>query len=327
EATLDDPRPVLSAQQFAARGEAVAAMKADGVEYDQRMELLEEVTHPKPLDELLTAAFETYASSQPWVNDFELRPKSVVRDLYERAMTFGEFIAFYKLARSEGVVLRYLSDAYRALGQTVPSDLRNDDLRDIIEWLGELVRQVDSSLLDEWEELVHPDSARHAAEAAAIAPPVPKNVTTNRRAFLVLVRNELFRRVQLAALDKFEELGRLEAEAATLSPPGAGGETAASPGAALPNPALPSFSALDWADALESYFAEHDEIGTDADARSSAMIIVDETPAISEGVWRVRQILDDPEGDHDWGISADVDLAASAEAGVAVIRVRAVDRL
>src|SRR6185437_11436868 len=168
ESTLDDPRQILSAQQFNARGEAIAAMKADGVEYEERMEALEEVTHPKPHDVLLHEAFATYASSQPWVADFELSPKSVVRDLYERAMTFGEFIAFYKLARSEGVVLRYLSDAYRALGQTVPSELRNDDLRDIIEWLGELVRQVDSSLLDEWEELVHPDAARHAAEAVAL---------------------------------------------------------------------------------------------------------------------------------------------------------------
>ena len=158
EATLDDPRPVLSAQQYAARGEAVAAMKADGVEYDERMEALESVEHPKPHAELLQEAFVTYAASQPWVTDFELSPKSVVRDLYERAMTFGEYIAFYKLARSEGVVLRYLSDAYRALGQTVPPDLRTDDLHDLIEWLGELVRQVDSSLLDEWEELIHPDA-------------------------------------------------------------------------------------------------------------------------------------------------------------------------
>ena len=165
EATLDDPRPVLSAQQFQARGEAVAAMKAEGIEYDERMELLEEVTHPKPLDELLDAAFETYAR-QPAVGraTSSCSPKSVVRDLYERAMTFGEFIAFYKLARSEGLVLRYLSDAYRALGRPSRSTLRTEDLRDLIEWLGELVRQVDSSLLDEWEELVHPDAARHAAE-------------------------------------------------------------------------------------------------------------------------------------------------------------------
>ncbi len=309
EATLDDPRPVLSAQQFQARGDAVAAMKAEGVEYDERMAALEEVTHPKPHDELLHEAFAAYASSQPWVADFELSPKSVVRDLYERAMTFGEFIAFYKLARSEGVVLRYLSDAYRALGQTVPLDLRTEELRDIIEWLGELVRQVDSSLLDEWEELVHPDAARHAAEAAEIAPPAPRNVTTNRRAFFVLVRNELFRRVQLAALDRVQELGALENEAAALA-----------------GDAAPAFGELDWDEALEAYYDEHDAIGTDAAARSAAMILLDEAPA-AEGVWKVRQILADPAGDHDWGIAAEVLLEASARAGVAVLRVTGVGRL
>ena len=310
EATLDDPRPVLGAQQFVARGEAVAAMKADGVEYDERMEALEQVTHPKPHDELLHEAFATYAASQPWVADFELSPKSVVRDLYERAMTFGEFVSFYKLARSEGVVLRYLSDAYRALGQTVPLEARTEELRDIVEWLGELVRQVDSSLLDEWEELVHPDAARHAAESAELAPPAPRTVTTNRRAFFVLVRNELFRRVQLAALDRVQELGALEAEAATLA-----------------EAAAPSFTELQWDEALEEYYAEHDEILTDAAARSAAMIVVDESPAAAEGLWRVRQILADPAGDHDWGIAADVLLEASARAGTAVVRVTAVDRL
>ncbi|MCI0158615.1 DUF3516 domain-containing protein [Leifsonia shinshuensis] len=310
EATLDDPRPVLSAQQFQARGEAVAAMKAEGIEYDERMEALETVTHPKPHDELLHEAFATYASSQPWVADFELSPKSVVRDLYERAMTFGEFIAFYKLARSEGVVLRYLSDAYRALNQTVPLDLRTEELRDIVEWIGELVRQVDSSLLDEWEELVHPDAAKHAAESGELAPPAPRTVTANRRAFFVLVRNELFRRVQLAALDRVQELGALENEAAALA-----------------EAAAPSFTELQWDAALEAYYADHDEILTDASARAAAMIVVDESPAESEGLWRVRQILADPAGDHDWGIAAEVLLADSARTGAAVIRVTAVDRL
>ena len=310
EATLDDPRPVLSAQQFQARGEAVAAMKAEGIEYDERMEALETVTHPKPHDELLHEAFATYASSQPWVADFELSPKSVVRDLYERAMTFGEFIAFYKLARSEGVVLRYLSDAYRALNQTVPLDLRTEELRDIVEWIGELVRQVDSSLLDEWEELVHPDAARHAAESGELAPPAPRTVTANRRAFFVLVRNELFRRVQLAALDRVQELGALENEAAALAEAPA-----------------PSFTELQWDAALEAYYADHDEILTDASARAAAMIVVDESPAESEGLWRVRQILADPAGDHDWGIAAEVLLADSARTGAAVIRVTGVDRL
>ena len=315
EATLDDPRPVLSAQQFNARGEAIAAMKADGVEYEERMEALEEVTHPKPHDVLLHEAFATYASSQPWVADFELSPKSVVRDLYERAMTFGEFIAFYKLARSEGVVLRYLSDAYRALNQTVPLDLRTEELRDIIEWLGELVRQVDSSLLDEWEELVHPDLARHAAETAELSPPAPRNVTTNRRAFFVLVRNELFRRIQLAALDRVADLGMLEAEAAALT--AAEGQGAAAP----------TFTEAQWDAALEAYYAEHDEILTDASARSAAMLLVDEKPDGLEGLWRVRQIIADPEGDHDWGITADVFLEDSARESVAVVRVVSVGPL
>ncbi len=192
----------------------------------------------------------------------------------------------------------------------MPLDLRTEELRDLVEWLGELVRQVDSSLLDEWEELVHPDAAKHAAESGELAPPAPRNVTTNRRAFFVLVRNELFRRVQLAALDKVQELGALENEAAALA-----------------EAATPSFTELQWDEALEGYYAEHDEIVTDASARAASMIVVDETPAAAEGVWRVRQILADPAGDHDWGIAAEVLLADSARTGVAVVRVTAVDRL
>jgi superfamily II RNA helicase len=104
ESTLDDPRQVLSAQRFKARGEAVAAMKAEGIEYDERMELLEEITHPKPLAELLEMAYATYRKGQPWVADYELSPKSVARDMYERAMNFVDYVGFYGLARSEGLV-------------------------------------------------------------------------------------------------------------------------------------------------------------------------------------------------------------------------------
>ena len=120
EATLEDPRQVLSAQRTKARGEAVGAMKAEGIEYEQRMELLEDVTHPRPLLDLLEGAYETYRLGHPWVADYEIKPKSVVRDMYERAMTFTEYVSFYGLSRSEGLVLRYLADAYRALRQTVP---------------------------------------------------------------------------------------------------------------------------------------------------------------------------------------------------------------
>jgi superfamily II RNA helicase len=294
EATLDDPRPVISQQQFQARGEAVAAMKAEGIEYDQRMELLEQIEHPQPLRELLDEAFATYSATQAWAADFELRPKSVVRDMYERAMTFADYTGYYKLARSEGLVLRYLSDAYRAARQTIPAEGKTEELLDLIEWLGELVRQVDSSLLDEWEALTNPTAHD---DDTPVVPPAPPGVTTNARAFRVLVRNEMFRRVQLAALEKLDELGELDAAA--------------------------GFDADAWGDALDAYFEEHNEIGTDADARSSAMLIIEQGTA----QWTVRQIFADPAGDHDWGISAVVDLAESNEQGVAVVRVTGVGLL
>jgi superfamily II RNA helicase len=148
ESTLDNPRQILSAQQFRARGEAVAAMKAEGLEYEARMELLDEVTWPKPLEDVLEAGYEIYRRGHPWVGDYEVTPKSVVRDMFERAMTFGEYVQLYGLTRSEGVVLRYLADAYKALRQTVPDQAKTEELTDLIEWLGELVRQVDSSLVD-----------------------------------------------------------------------------------------------------------------------------------------------------------------------------------
>ena len=292
ESTLDDPRQVLSAQLFRARGEAIASMKAEGIDYEQRMDLLESVTYPRPQAELLEAAYNIYKRGHPWVADHELSPKSVARDMYERAMTFAEYIGFYGLARSEGLVLRYLADAYKAMRQTVPEDARTEELADLIEWLGELVRQVDHSLIDEWEKLRNP-----VEEAEHLAADRPPAVTGNKRAFRVLVRNALFRRVELAALRKWDDLGELDGE--------------------------DGWDADAWADALEPYFAEHDEIGTGPDARGPAMLILDEQP----GAWSARQIFDDPAGDHDWGFSATVDLAASDEAGVAVITVTSVGQL
>jgi hypothetical protein len=292
ESTLDDPRPVLSQQQFLARGEAVAAMKREGIEYDERMELLEEVSYPKPLEELLLQSYEVFATSQPWVRDFELSPKSVVRDMFERALSFAEMINHYQLARSEGLVLRYLSNAYRAIRQTVPTEAQTPELLDVIAWLGELVRQVDSSLVDEWEALINPVDD----PTAPVVPPAPPSVLTNRRAFGVLVRNELFRRVQLAALQKDDELVALDPD-------------------------------VDWPAALDSYFDEHDEMLTGGPARSPKLIDIDETDAAESGIWRVDQTIDDPEGNHDWRIRAEVDLAASEEEGTAVVRVVEVVRL
>jgi hypothetical protein len=302
ESTLDQPRQVLSAQEHKARGEAVAAMKSEGIEYDERMELLQEVSYPKPLEELLHAAYEAYRRGHPWVADHELAPKSVVRDLWEQAMTFADFIQHYQLARSEGIVLRYLAGAYKALSQTVPDEAKTEELQDIIAWLGELVRQVDSSLLDEWEQLANPEEPvrpsisdlRPGQAGIESAPPV---VTSNRRAFRVLVRNALFRRVELAARRQWDALGDLDA--------------------------ADGWHAQQWADAMAGYFAEHDTLLTGADARGPALLVIDERP----DRWGVRQILDDPAGDHDWAITAEVDLAESDDQGRAAVHVTAVDRL
>ncbi|MEU6120223.1 DUF3516 domain-containing protein [Streptomyces sp. NPDC047117] len=297
ESTLDDPRQILAAQQNKAKGEAVAQMKADGVEYEDRMERLMDVEYPKPLEELLSHAYGLYRRSHPWVGDHPLSPKSVIRDMYERAMTFTEFVSFYELARTEGIVLRYLASAYKALDHTVPDDLKSEDFEDIIAWLGEMVRQVDSSLLDEWEQLANPEeeTAEEAMEHADEVKPVTKNV----RAFRVLVRNAMFRRVELAALDKVEELGEMDADS--------------------------GWDEDAWADAMDAYWDEYEDLGTGPDARGPKLLQIEEDE--EHGLWRVRQTFADPKGDHDWGISAEVDLAASDEEGRAVVRVTSVGQL
>ncbi|KRV49991.1 DEAD/DEAH box helicase [Wenjunlia vitaminophila] len=294
ESTLDDPRQILAAQENKARGEAVAQMKADGVEYEERMAKLQDISYPRPLEDLLFHAYGVYRKGHPWVGDHPLSPKSVARDLYERALTFTEYVGLYELARAEGIVLRYLASAYKALQHTVPEDAKSDDLKDLIEWLGELVRQVDSSLLDEWEQLANPQDEPADAQ---VPDDRPAPVTANERAFRVLVRNAMFRRVELAALERYAELAEVSQD--------------------------DGWDADTWADAMAPYWEEHDDLGTGPNARGPRMLLIDEQP----GAWVVRQVFDDPAGDRDWGITAEVDLTASDEEGRAVVRVTGVNRL
>jgi hypothetical protein len=166
----------------------------------------------------------------------------------ERAMTFTEYVGFYQLARSEGLVLRYLADAYKALRQTVPESARTEELTDLTEWLGELVRQVDSSLLDEWERLTAVEQADVAQHH--VRDEKPPAVTSNARAFRVLVRNAMFRRVELAALRRYADLGELDGDA--------------------------GWDADAWAEAMAGYWADHSELMTGPDARGPALLIVTE---------------------------------------------------
>ena len=295
EATLEGPRPVLSAQRYQARGEAVAAMKADGIEYEERMELLDDIDYPKPLADLIDVAYEFYRKGHPWVVEYAPEPKSVVRDMYERAMTFSEYVAFYSLTRSEGVVLRYFADAYRAMRRTVPQDARTEELSDLISWLGELVRGVDSSLLDEWEALAHPDGDEQTAGIGAVRPPTARaadrGISANERGFTVMVRNAMFRRVELLSHRRYPLLAEMHT--------GTG------------------WNEQRWADVMQGYWDEYDDLGIGPTARAAGLLLISR----SAQSWHVRQVFDDPSGDRDWGISADVDLAASDEAGEPVIAI------
>ena len=321
EATLDDPRPLLYAQQRAARGEAIAAMKAEGMDYEERMAALEEVTWPQPLAELLSPALEMYKQANPWIAEHELAPKSVVREMVENAMTFSDLISRYELGRSEGVVLRYLTDAYRALRQVVPEEHRTPEVVELIDWLGALVRAVDSSLLDEWEALGQAQAGKAGEVAGLLEGDRPGAddssgverafgadedgtvaFTRNRHAFRVAVRREMFRRVELMARDDVEALGRLDASSGW-------GEDR-------------------WDEVLGRYWDEYDWIGTDTSARAISLAPLDEAPdetalaaagvserlrdaleASGRQVWLATQVLEDPDGDHDWRLTALVDLA------------------
>ena len=299
EATLEDPMAILYAQQSKARGETVAELKAEGYDYEERREILAEVSWPQPLAEELSEVHLAFAKTHPWLVEHPLRPKAIVREMVERAMTFTEYVAFYKLQRSEGLLLRYLSDAWRALRQTVPAASHTDELDDIIIWLGELVRATDSSLVDEWEALASGEAGTMAGLAAVSAPVRP--LTGNSRAFRVLVRNAMFRRVQLAAQDDPDALAGLEADDADSI-----------------------LTGDDWDAALDDYYDEHDGIGTGSAARSPSLFVVEDDRTRR---WQVTQIIDDPAGNHDWQIRAEVNLDASDELGELVLRVVGFERV
>ncbi|MEJ4112378.1 DEAD/DEAH box helicase [Corynebacterium kroppenstedtii] len=291
ESILDDPGPLLRAQEKKERGEEIAALKAEGVDYTERMARVEEITWPMPLKEELDEAFETYADGHPWAREFSLSPKSVVRHMIERAMNFSDLIATYGLAKSEGVILRYLTDAWRTLLNTVPADYHTDELDEIIDWLSELIIQVDSSLLDEWNRMADPDTpiSDHEIEERAFGGGAPTALTANKRAFTRMVRNVFFRFVELFAFEKERELDELT-DRITLD------DVRGTP---------------DWSSALDNYFDTFADLGVDASARSADMIIINEEARS----WSVRQIIDDPDGNHDWAITGTVDLDASDEDG------------
>jgi superfamily II RNA helicase len=279
EAVQENPGVVIAAQTRMAKDDLMAEMKAAGVEYEERMERLAQAEAPKPNKDWIYHSFDEFRMVHPWVGSDNVKPKSVVRELYERAMTFGEYIQHYGLKRSEGVLLRYLTDVYRGLQQNIPDEYRTTAIDDIVVWLGALVRQVDSSLIDEWERLVHPDEADDAA-AAPIRPDRDVTVLDDARAFRVMVRNQMFDWVQrLARRSGYDAIG----------------------------------SPDEIAEAMAPYWDEFDEILLGPGARSGERFLHDASTQ------RVRQILHDPDDTNEWAIEAEVDIDASIEEARAVL--------
>lgn len=279
EATLEDPKQILRAQERRARDAAMNAMKAEGVDFEERLDRLQDVTYPKPLEEMLDVAFATYCAQVPWANDYELSPKSVLRDMLETGCDFKSYIAQYRIARCEGILLRYLTEAYRSLDRTVPVERRTEELDDIVSWLGLVVRSVDSSLVDEW--------ANAGMEPGATPIKCGDEVVADRRGMTLMVRNTLFQRVRLAALDRADALGDLDVDW--------------------------GFGESRWARVLDAFYEAHEDLLIDADARSTAFLEIDESDEQTDHVWHVHQVFHDSDGDHDFGITADVDLDATQD--------------
>lgn len=279
EATLEDPKQILRAQERRARDAAMNAMKAEGVDFEERLDRLQDVTYPKPLEEMLDVAFATYCAQVPWANDYELSPKSVLRDMLETGCDFKSYIAQYKIARCEGILLRFLTEAYRSLDRTVPVERRTEELDDIVSWLGLVVRSVDSSLVDEW--------ANAGMEPGAAPIKHGDEVVADRRGMTLMVRNTLFQRVRLAALDRADALGDLDVDW--------------------------GFGESRWARVLDAFYEAHEDLLIDADARSAAFLEIDESDEQTDHVWHVHQVFHDSDGDHDFGIMADVDLDATQD--------------
>ena len=303
ESVLENPGVVQAAQVNRLKSELVARLKMEGVGYEERMDRLAEVRPPRPLAEFLYGTFDVFRSHHPWVGDENVKPKSVAREMFEFGYGFRDYIGHHGLKRSEGTVLRYLTDAYKGLVQNVPPVARTDEVADLEAWLGATVRQVDSSLLEEWERLRNPDGTDTFDGAASPTPDDRPDVTAEPRAFRVMVRNEVFRWVQL--------LARRE-HAALAEVPAVGDQ---------------AWAAEVVAEAIAPYWDDFAEIPTDAHARGAGFFVLDDSDGTGADAWPVTQTIADPDGFHEWVLEGTVDLTASREEGRAVVTLKAIRRL
>jgi superfamily II RNA helicase len=290
ESILENPELVLMKQLDRIKTETLAELKAAGVEYDDRMAELEKLEYPKPHREFIYGTFNAFAAKHPWVGAENIRPKSVAREMFEGFYSFGEYIREYDLQRAEGLLLRYLTDVYKALVQSVPDPAKTPEVDDIITFFAAIVRQVDSSLLDEWERLK--DGVPMPGEHRAPRPlPDTWDVTRDAKQFTVLVRNEMYRLLRAAASKSWDQAAQV-----------AGGQ---------------EWTAAKIEAAFAPYFAEHGVIRTDPPARAPKNTLV----STRDGFWDVKQIVCDPEDHNEWVIECTIDLDRSREAAAPVAEI------
>ncbi len=292
ESILESPELVLQKQLDKLKTEKMAEMKAAGVEYEERIAKLDELEHPKPNKDFIYDTFNAFAAKHPWASGDAIRPKSIARDMVERFASFSEYVREYDLERAEGLLLRYLSDVYKVLVQTVPEGDKTPEVEELVVFFGAIVRQVDSSLLDEWERmrLGEPDEAPREA-AAPSEPEGSKDVTRDPKAFTVLVRNELFGLVRAIARRDWE-----------TAAPIAGGD----------------FTAATLEATFAPFFAEHGGLRTDPEARSPSHLKLDH----GEWQWEFTQTLVDTSDANDWAIHGTIDLEGSRLAAKPVLMVK-----
>jgi len=308
ESILEDPTHVLRKQLDKVKDRKIAEWKAEGMEYDQRMEELEKLEHPKPNREFIYETFNQFAKTHPWIGEENIRPKSVAREMVESFLSFDDYIRNYSLQRVEGVLLRYVTEVYKLLTQTIPDEFNTPEVREAVLFLELMIRQTDSSLLDEWEKMRDPQAfAEKEENLAGKTEQTPGSSSDtegthldpirNRKAFEVVLRNQIFSIVRLLAMNQLDEAGQRLAEFADS-------ETVE-----WPTPRLE--------DALVSYFEEHDQIRLDADSRNPKWTHISDD---SLDTWKVRQTLLDPENHADWALNIEIDITASKKESRPVMR-------
>ncbi|MBI3131130.1 MAG: DUF3516 domain-containing protein [Acidobacteria bacterium] len=306
ESILENPDFILRCQLHKLKGQAVADMKMAGIEYDQRMEELEKLEYPKPLRDFIYGTFNDFADKHPWVGQENIRPKSIVREMFESYLNFGEYVRTYELQRAEGLLLRHINSTFKVLAKTVPDAFKTDEVREMEAYLGAMLKQVDSSLLDAWEKMQNPDFIR--GEEAAVAMPgiEDKDITRDRKAFTAELRARLFAFLHACATEDWEEAEAVLGEAA-----GAG----ASPedGEGVP------WTADRIKATLAAYTATHAGPRLDPEGRNQRHTYVQAKPDDPRTLV-VQQMLVDADEANDWALEVEVDLDASRAAKQAVLR-------